>query len=38
MSMKAIIEPVERNLLEAELNQDCFLRETNRAGNQLFIV
>ena len=38
MNMKPIIEPVDRNLLESELSGDCFLRETNRAGNQLFIV
>ena len=38
MNMKPIIEPVERTLLEAELNQDRFLRATNRAGNQLFVV
>ena len=38
MIMKPIIPPVDRQLLEAELNQDCFLRETNRAGNQLFII
>ena len=31
--MKKIIDPVDRELLKAELNQETHLRETNRAGN-----
>ena len=38
MSMKPIIPPVDRSLLETELNQESLLRETNRAGNKLYIV
>ena len=38
MNMKPIIPPVDRSLLETELNQDSLLRETNRAGNRLYIV
>ena len=36
--MKKIIDPVDRELLKAELNQETHLRETNRAGNQLYVV
>ena len=36
--MKPVIPPVDRELLKAELTQDTFLRQTNRAGNELYIV
>lgn len=36
--MKPIIEPVDRNLLKAELTADKFIRNTNKAGNQIYIV
>ena len=36
--MKRIIDPVDRELLKAELNQDRHLRTTNRANNELFVV
>lgn len=36
--MKPIIEPVSRSLLKAELNEEHLLRNTNRAGNELYIV
>lgn len=36
--MKTIIPPVEKALLKAELNEKTFLRETNRAGNRLYVV
>ena len=36
--MKKIIDPVDKELLKAELNQETHLRETNRAGNQLYVV
>ena len=36
--MKPIIDPIDRSLLKAELNQERLLRTTNRAGNELYIV
>ena len=33
-----IIEPVDKELLKAELNDKHFLRNTNHAGNKLYIV
>lgn len=36
--MKTIIPPVDKALLKAELNEKTFLRETNRAGNHLYVV
>ena len=36
--MKPIIEPVDRALLRAELNEESFFRKTNRADNELYIV
>lgn len=36
--MKPIIEPVAREALLAELNEKTFLRKTNRAGNELYVV
>ncbi len=36
--MKPIIEPVSRELLESELTQDKFLRQTNNAGNEIYVV
>ena len=36
--MKKIIPPVDRELLKAELNPDRHLRQTNRAGNELYVV
>ena len=36
--MKEIIAPVERELLKAELTEKKLLRQTNRAGNELYIV
>ena len=36
--MKPVIPPVDRELLKAELTQDTFLRQTNRAGNELYVV
>ena len=35
---KEIIQPVERALIEAELNEDRFVRNTNKAGNKIYIV
>ncbi|MCQ2146944.1 MAG: GNAT family N-acetyltransferase [Bacteroidales bacterium] len=36
--MKKIIPPVDKELIKAELTQDKLLRETNKAGNQIYIV
>ena len=36
--MKQIIKPVSRKLLKSELKQEYFLRETNRAGNEIYVV
>ncbi len=36
--MKNIIEPVDKEILKSELTQDKFLRKTNKAGNEIYIV
>ena len=36
--MKKIIDPVDKELLKAELNPEHHFRQTNRAGNELYIV
>lgn len=36
--MEAIIEPVDKALIKAELTPERFLRDTNRAGNEIYIV
>ncbi len=33
-----IIEPVARELIEAELNEKRFIRATNKAGNEIYII
>ena len=38
MSIKPIIPPVDRELLKNELTHETFLRQTNRAGNELYVV
>ena len=38
MKTETIIAPVDKELLKAELTDDCFLRDTNHAGNKLYIV
>lgn len=38
VTMENIIEPVDRKLLEAELTQDRFLRKTNAAGNDIYLI
>ncbi len=38
MKMEDIIAPVDKELLKAELTEQHFLRDTNHAGNKLFIV
>ncbi len=36
--MKKIIDPVDKELLKAELTPEHHFRQTNRAGNELYIV
>lgn len=36
--MKAIIDPVAKELIENELTEDKFLQPTNNAGNKLYVV
>jgi hypothetical protein len=36
--MQEIISPVDKSLLESELNSDRFVRDTNNGHNQIFIV
>lgn len=37
-TLKTIIPPVERELLQDELNADRFIRDTNKGGNEIYIV
>lgn len=36
--METIIPPVDRNLIEKELNEDRFIRDTNNAHNKIYVV
>ena len=36
--METIINPVDKNLLEKELNEHTFLRDTNNGNNEIYIV
>lgn len=36
--MQAIIEPVDKQLLEAELNDGRFVRDTNNGDNEIYII
>lgn len=36
--MKEIIAPVSRAVLEEELNENTFLRHTNKGGNELYVI
>ncbi len=36
--MKTIIPPVDKKLLEQELNEDTFLRDTNNGNNKIYVV
>lgn len=38
MKMKDIIPPVPLEALKAELNQDRFIRKTNKGGNKIYII
>lgn len=33
-----IIDPVDTDLIEAELTEECFLRDTNKAGNKIYVI
>jgi len=33
-----IIDPIDPELIESELTDDCFLRDTNKAGNKIYII
>ena len=36
--MEEIIAPIDKELIKSELTEDRFLRDTNRAGNQIYVV
>lgn len=36
--METIIPPVDRALIEKELNEDRFIRDTNNANNKIFVI
>ena len=36
--MKAVIEPIDRQVLESELTSDLFVRHTNKGNNEIYIV
>lgn len=36
--MEKIIPPIDKNLLKAELSKDKFLRKTNKANNEIYII
>lgn len=36
--MKEVIPPIKRELIEKELTRDKLLRETNNAGNELYVI
>ena len=39
MSKKSdIIAPIDRDLIESELNDERFVRNTNKAGNKIYII
>ena len=36
--MKEVIRPVDKELIEQELTEEKFLRPTNNANNELYVV
>ena len=38
VTMENIIEPIDKKILEAELTPDRFLRKTNAAGNDIYMI
>ena len=36
--MKEVINPVDKTLIKAELTPEKFLRKTNKAGNEVYII
>ncbi len=37
-NMQTVIDPISREILEAELNADRFVRDTNNGSNKIFII
>ena len=35
---KEIIPPIDKSLLKAELKQEKFLRKTNKANNEIYVI
>jgi hypothetical protein len=38
MEAKKIIPPIDRKLIESELNEDRYVRDTNKGGNKIYII
>lgn len=38
MDQESVIPPVDRELLERELNEDRFIRKTNKGNNKIYVV
>lgn len=38
MTMEKIIPPIDKSILKAELTRDKFLRNTNKANNEIYII
>ena len=38
MQQQPIIQPIDRQLIKAELTEERFLRTTNKAGNEIYII
>ena len=38
MGLKQIIPPIDKDLLAKELNQDRFIRKTNKGGNEIYVL
>ena len=36
--MQEVIKPVDKELIKSELTPDAFLRKTNKAGNEVYII
>ena len=36
--MQTIIEPVEKKVLETELSEERFVRDTNNGENEIYII
>ena len=38
VKQEEIIAPIDRKLIESELTPERFVRDTNKAGNKIYIV